>query len=390
MQEKDYHRVSLKFQENTDNNIDTLAGSVEEVLSDLFEEVLDKVVDKYEENSIVYLYELEQICKKYEHVLNEAVLTNIHDFFIQTSNISQERIDNQKRIHNTNTTIRHVLTNEAQKKFDIQTTLRNFINPNNTDNLEEIAETSRQTRIEEWLLRQKRNIQTSLDKYIRQPLLQMRTNLRLGRSDLTLGRMKETIFDYEVDEAVIQYMSENIFVATESTMSRVTQKVYDIIQESYGKEGIGIDELTRNIQDEFNNLKTFEAERIARTETLKAQSKANYERLKADNTVEYKQWIATLDERTRDTHDAQNEQITYIDGTFENGLEYPGDTSGDIEEWINCRCDVVAYYPEPGYAPPQNAEYWFEDDMEQSWGVYGDIDDVMNIPDIEFEISIEY
>ena len=189
----------------------------------------------------------------------------------------------------------------------------------------------------------------------------MKRKIKLPPNSIT-NNLTE-IFEYEVDQAVIDYMSKEVFIASSSTMERVTQEIYDIIKETYAEQGEGTKPTAEAITERFQELKNYEAERIARTETLKAQGQANYQRLLNNETVEYKQWMATSDNRTRDSHANQDEQITYVDGVFENGQECPGDTNADIEEWINCRCDLVAYYPEPGMVAPAGMEYWFEDDM---------------------------
>lgn len=59
-----------------------------------------------------------------------------------------------------------------------------------------------------------------------------------------------------------------------------------------------------------------------------------------------KQWIATLDTRTRDSHAALDGEIKELDEKFTNGLMEPGDPTGDPAEVYNCRCTVLPYYPE--------------------------------------------
>lgn len=59
-----------------------------------------------------------------------------------------------------------------------------------------------------------------------------------------------------------------------------------------------------------------------------------------------KQWIATLDTRTRDSHAALDGEIKELDEKFTNGLMEPGDPDGDPAEVYNCRCTVLPYYPE--------------------------------------------
>jgi 2'-5' RNA ligase/lambda repressor-like predicted transcriptional regulator len=67
-----------------------------------------------------------------------------------------------------------------------------------------------------------------------------------------------------------------------------------------------------------------------------------------------KEWLATADARTRETHAAADGQIVMgLDTPFDVGgsmLAQPGDPSGPPEEVINCRCTVVFHYPgDPGY-----------------------------------------
>lgn len=51
-----------------------------------------------------------------------------------------------------------------------------------------------------------------------------------------------------------------------------------------------------------------------------------------------KQWVSTLDGKTRDRHKRLDGEVVDIDKPFSNGLMYPGDMSGPPGEVINCRC----------------------------------------------------
>lgn len=53
-----------------------------------------------------------------------------------------------------------------------------------------------------------------------------------------------------------------------------------------------------------------------------------------------KRWIATLDTRTRDTHNELNGEAIPVNETFWNGLKYPGDYNGSPGEVYNCRCTL--------------------------------------------------
>ena len=92
----------------------------------------------------------------------------------------------------------------------------------------------------------------------------------------------------------------------------------------------------------------YEAERILRTETNRAYNLAAFsqqEQLARDVPELQKQWVATGDARTRDSHLAVHGQIRDMDKQFSNGLMYPGDPAGPAHETINCRCRQVSYLP---------------------------------------------
>ena len=76
-----------------------------------------------------------------------------------------------------------------------------------------------------------------------------------------------------------------------------------------------------------------EGHRIQQASTVDAQQAA-----KAKGADVVKQWDATLDGNTRDSHRAVDGEIRELDEKFSNGLMYPGDPSGPASEVINCRC----------------------------------------------------
>lgn len=55
-----------------------------------------------------------------------------------------------------------------------------------------------------------------------------------------------------------------------------------------------------------------------------------------------KTWIATLDDRVRESHAELDGESVPIDEPFSNGLMYPADPSGDPEEVYNCRCTMIS------------------------------------------------
>lgn len=152
-----------------------------------------------------------------------------------------------------------------------------------------------------------------------------------------------------------------VFLASAQTLSRVTNDIKKILSQGY-TEGKGINNVASTLTQRFQQLQSWEARRIARTEIHNAHNNAimkTYE----DLNVEYTQWIAANDDRTRESHAEINGEIIRMGDTYSNGLSYPGDTSGPIEEWINCRCSNAPYVMPAGYTAPPTMTQFYEDDL---------------------------
>lgn len=83
--------------------------------------------------------------------------------------------------------------------------------------------------------------------------------------------------------------------------------------------------------------------RNARTMVTGAENagrKDSYDNLADQGVVQKKVWIATADDRTRESHLELDGEEVDIDQPFSNGLMYPGDPAGDPEEVYNCRCSM--------------------------------------------------
>ena len=165
------------------------------------------------------------------------------------------------------------------------------------------------------------------------------------------------------------------FRTSQNTLNRVDNQLNQIISDGY-REGKGINQVANDITKRFDQLADWEARRIARTEINTSHNQATRDQYREDG-VEYTQWIAANDDRTRDSHVDVDGEIIPIDGKYSNGLAFPGDTSGPIEEWINCRCSnapfVIPYgFMAPSFSPfresdlvPINMESLGEPSQEQ-------------------------
>ena len=158
-----------------------------------------------------------------------------------------------------------------------------------------------------------------------------------------------------------QDLLDKVFIASQATLARVDTSIKTLLTEGY-QSGKGINYVANLLIKRFDQLQNWEAQRIARTEIHNSHNTAvmdTYQEL----GVEYTMWISAGDDgRTRDSHLEVEGEIIPVGGTYSNGLKYPGDTDGPIEEWINCRCSNAPYVIPYGYMAPSFSPFR-EDDL---------------------------
>ena len=106
--------------------------------------------------------------------------------------------------------------------------------------------------------------------------------------------------------------------------------------------GDSIPNIANSLMDVIGNNKTA-ATRNARTIVTGAENagrKDSYKALEEQGVIQKKVWIATADDRTRESHLLMDGEEVDVDEPFSNGLMYPGDPSGDASEVYNCRCTM--------------------------------------------------
>ena len=155
---------------------------------------------------------------------------------------------------------------------------------------------------------------------------------------------------------------ERIFIASQATMARVEQSIMTILLDGY-KSGKGINFVANELTRRFDQLTTWESKRIARTEIHNSHNTAVMDTYN-EIGVEYTMWITAHDDRVRGLKPTDTADHVELDGeiirlgdTYSNGLKYPGDTDGPIEEWINCRCSNAPYVLPYGYVAPAQEQF---------------------------------
>ena len=123
------------------------------------------------------------------------------------------------------------------------------------------------------------------------------------------------------------------------------------------QEGLGNAVIAKNIREQMQgSFSRYRANTIARTETHSASSYSNHgiARVARDGGIRMvKQWVSTLDGRTRQHHVSMNGKQAEMDEDFivpykgfDYAMSYTGDPRGGAPNTINCRC--VTIYVEQG------------------------------------------
>ena len=110
-------------------------------------------------------------------------------------------------------------------------------------------------------------------------------------------------------------------------------------------QGKSIKHMADDLQSRIVTMNRDSAIRTARTAVTGAQNAGRLDSYYAAEKMGIKcrkQWMATLDGRTRHSHAMLDGEIVDNDKKFSNGCRYPGDPNGPPSEIYNCRCTLVS------------------------------------------------
>ena len=114
-------------------------------------------------------------------------------------------------------------------------------------------------------------------------------------------------------------------------------------------QGKSIKGLADDLQTRIPTMNRDSAIRTARTAVTGAQNAgriASYTAAQKMGIKLQKEWLATLDGRTRHSHAMLDGEKVETDEKFSNGCRFPGDPQGRPEEIYNCRCTLIASFPD--------------------------------------------
>lgn len=110
-------------------------------------------------------------------------------------------------------------------------------------------------------------------------------------------------------------------------------------------QGKSIKHMADDLQKRITTMSRDSAIRTARTAVTGAQNAGRMDSYAAAQKMGIKlkkEWLATLDARTRHSHAMLDGEQVAQDKKFSNGCRFPGDPQGPPWEIYNCRCTLVA------------------------------------------------
>lgn len=138
---------------------------------------------------------------------------------------------------------------------------------------------------------------------------------------------------------VLGMLGKRITEITELTRTEIMRSLAD----SHAK-GLSIPHAARAMSKDVRATNISRSTLIARTEFIGAQNGSSLGAVKLTGAGQMKTWLATGDNRTRDTHAEADGQTVPLDDFFQVGGEpmlYPGDQNAPADEVCNCRCTLT-------------------------------------------------
>lgn len=168
----------------------------------------------------------------------------------------------------------------------------------------------------------------------------------------TAGNVGFTLFD---EQTVRRLIVEEPDVMPYYPPKRAVKRGIDL---AYGKsqitknvtsgilQGKSVGRMASDLQTRITEMDRTSAVRAARTAVTAAQNAGRMDIYHAAEKMGIhlqKEWLATLDSRTRHSHRRLDGERRDPDDEFSNGCRYPGDPQGKPAEVYNCRCTLITH-----------------------------------------------
>ena len=162
---------------------------------------------------------------------------------------------------------------------------------------------------------------------------------------LILNMKAQSRFNVFAD-AVTRWIATTVATQITNINNTTEGQIRSTIMRGYA-EGLAIPKIAKSIDKLF--LESIIPKRsvvIARTEVIGASNYGSYASVRQSGRELLKEWLITMDDRVRDTHQAMNgrppiEMNDYFVLPSGAALMFPGDPSAPVGEIVQCRCTLI-------------------------------------------------
>lgn len=158
---------------------------------------------------------------------------------------------------------------------------------------------------------------------------------------------------YDVDTVFTDELLDRIGEVATTSIEAEMRDQYRATIEAAAEQGFSVADAAEALSNTIDDLAPHTARAMARTDLNGLSNGGSLhvaqQSLATSEEPVYKTWLATPDERTRDTHEEADGQTVPLNENFRVGLSslpYPGFPFAPAEEVINCRC-TITYTSDP-------------------------------------------
>lgn len=176
-------------------------------------------------------------------------------------------------------------------------------------------------------------------------------------------------FELKNPEAIHRAVSMRYYrKPTTTKIDRINRRRISSVITSAVAQGKSVQEVARSFKTAFN-MNRNSAIRNARTWINSVHNGGEYDAAKTAEDcgiMMTKRWIATIDNKTRDSHVLLDGEVVGVDEKFSNGGMFPCDPELEPEEYYNCRCTCI--YEPKGFSANLKARHMDIGDMSyEEW-----------------------
>lgn len=171
---------------------------------------------------------------------------------------------------------------------------------------------------------------------------------RAGRTIAARRNQLDIAFD-RIPQETIDELDDWVTTVSEEVADTLEDEVTQYLKGAR-EEGLDIETVADEFQNEFveDRLKDTKAEQLGRDAVQGPSEAGNHSAIRESGAIG-ERWSTNLDGRERDTHAEADGQVVATDQPFIVGgyrAQHPHDPQLPVEEATNCRCQVLAVWPD--------------------------------------------